>query len=159
MKESDLYPPVRDWLKARGYTVYVEIFDCDVVGINAEGHMVAVELKVGMLRDLPGQLMTRCTWADEVWAAVPHTADKPFSSWSYYGWGLLIIRNGKLSERRKARPQPWNWHKRRNYIRGRLSYTPPARDSDLAGLPACRALREQRLAAMEVTNNSPSGRE
>ena len=160
MKESDLYQPVRDWLRSRGYVVHVEIFDCDVVGINEAGHMVAVELKLGMHADLCTQLNNRCRWADEVWAAVPHTAGKPFKSWEYYGWGLLIIRNGKLSVRRKARPQPWFWHRSRAYKRGRLMGRLPARDTDLAGLPSCRLRREQREAVEQISiSNSPSGQE
>lgn len=150
MKESDLYLPVRDWLRSRGYTVHVEIFDCDVVGINAAGHMVAVELKLGMRRDLCNQLSLRTNWADEVWGAVPHTAEQPGSGWSYYGYGLLVLKNGKLRVQRKARPQPWHRIRAQEYRRKVLRSRHPARDCDIAGLPSCAQAKTQRDISRQI---------
>jgi len=57
---------------------------------------------------------------------------------------VLEVRDGKVHKRAKARPQPWAWHKRHDYRLKRLAKLPPARDYELAGLPACPALAEQR---------------
>lgn len=154
MKESDLYIPVRDWLRSRGYTVHIEVFDCDVIGINEAGHLVAVELKRGMTHGLYEQLVARAIWADEVWAAVPPTAETPKDMFSYHGFGLLIVSGQKLRVKRKARPQPWHWHRTREYRRGVLRGRSPAHDSHVAGLPSCSQAREQRAA---VRNLAPRG--
>jgi hypothetical protein len=146
MKESDLYIPVRDWLRARGFTVHIEIFDCDVVGINADGKMVAVELKTGMTLGLYNQLSLRATWADEVWAAVPATAEKPKHGFAYNGYGLLIVSGGRVKVQRIARPQPWNRCRSQIYRRKELSSRLAALDHHVAGLPSCPQAREQRNA-------------
>lgn len=41
MKESDLYPAARDWLKEQGHAVFIEIFDADLIGLQ-DGMMVVV---------------------------------------------------------------------------------------------------------------------
>lgn len=148
MRESDLYIPVRDWLRSRGYAVHIEIFDADVVGINEAGHMVCVELKTGMRHELYLQLSDRARWADEVWAAVPPTAARPKSGFGYHGFGLLIVGAGKIKVQRKARPQPWHRIKSQQYRRSVLAARLPARDGHLAGLPSCSQAASQRAAVV-----------
>jgi len=147
MRESELFPPVRKWLESRGAVVYVEHFDADVIGI-LDGRLIVVELKTCFSRGLFDQLQQRARWADEVWAAIPtFDSTKKYGGLRSFGFGLLDVRDGKLRQRIKAKPQPFNWHKMRAYRSKKLLSLPCAGPNDLAGLPACTALREQRIAA------------
>jgi hypothetical protein len=142
MKESDLYIPVRDWLRACGHVVHVEVFGVDVVGIR-DDQLTAVELKLSN----PGALLTQCVhnagWATECYGVLPHRP-KNTNGFKYHGIGLLIVVGGRVREVCKPKPQPWSWHKRRDYRMKKLMGRQPAGDHELAGLPCCRQLREQR---------------
>lgn len=142
MKESDLYIPVRDWLLARGHIVHVEIFDADIV-TECDGKLWAIELKPGWTRELWAQLYRRTEWADHVVAATAREL-RGRHDIRYYGYGWLHVDAGKVRQRIKPRPQPWHFHQRRAYRLKRLSRRPPAQDHEMAGLPSCPALREQR---------------
>lgn len=137
MKESDLYPPVRDWLRARGYTIYVERFDADIVAVK-DGRLLAVELKLCFTQQLYSQLQARATWADEVMAAVG-SAPRAFKAMRYMGYGLLLVSNGKVRQKFKTRPQPWQFHKRRLYRLKVLADELPAMDHELAGVMSVEA--------------------
>ena len=45
MRETDLYPPVKAFLEAQGYTVKGEVEGCDVVALRGDEPPVVVELK------------------------------------------------------------------------------------------------------------------
>lgn len=143
-KERDMYPLVRDWLTASGYQIHVELFDADVVGVKGD-HVVVVEMKRCCSYSLLIQMLKRATWADEVWGCVA-SRPKAMREYAARGFGMLEIRRGKIHVRKVARPQPWQWHRRRNYRMKKLAARPPAMDHEVAGLPSCRELREQRKA-------------
>ena len=67
--ETDLYPPVKAFLEAQGYTVKAEINSCDVVGQNQDGSVVIVELKKGFNLDLLIQGVERLSLTDDVYLA------------------------------------------------------------------------------------------
>ena len=142
VRESDLYQPVRDWLVAQGYEVHVEVFDADIVATK-DGRLIAVELKPCLTDGLTLQLHHRAGWADEVWAAVS-SEPRITSILRDAGYGLLQVVNGRVRKRFKARPQPWGWHSRHAYRLKKLANREPAHDHELAGLPCCPQLREQR---------------
>ena len=72
--ESDLYPPVKAWLEAHGFTVKGEICGCDMVALAPDGALVVIaELKLMLSFDLILQAVERLAIADEVWIAVPLT--------------------------------------------------------------------------------------
>lgn len=70
-RESDLYPPVRAWLEARGYDVRAEVGAADVVGRHEDGRLAIVELKLGFSLALFHQGIARLSVTDDVWLAVP----------------------------------------------------------------------------------------
>ena len=43
LRETELYPPVKAYLEANGYTVRAEVLGCDVVALK-DDDVVAVEL-------------------------------------------------------------------------------------------------------------------
>jgi len=149
MNESDLYPPVKAWLEARGYEVHVEMWDCDVIGVKGE-HIVVVELKRRMTWELITQLRERIFWADEAWAAVPYPPIKSPDCRAFYnalrreGIGALTFPNGRAHEHRKARQQPYIRNRTRAHRLAILASREPAQSHEVAGLPACHQMREQR---------------
>ena len=46
LHETQLYPPVKQYLVGNGYEVQAEVLDCDVVATKGD-EIVAVELKTG----------------------------------------------------------------------------------------------------------------
>lgn len=70
LRETDLYPPVRDYLIAQGYTVRGEVKDCDVTAVK-DGELIVVELKRGFGTDLLIQATRRQRVADAVYVALP----------------------------------------------------------------------------------------
>jgi hypothetical protein len=142
MKESDLYAPVRDWLTARGYTIHVEVFDADIVATK-DGKLTAVELKPCLTNGLFCQCVTRAKWADEVIAAIA-SDPRGTGGMKQHGFGLLQVVNGKVRVRVHPKPQPWYWHKMRAYRMKKLANRAPAMPHEVAGLPSCPALKDQR---------------
>ena len=75
MEETALYPAVKRFLEAAGFTVKGEVCGCDIVAVRAgELPLLAiVEMKRGLNLDLLLQAVDRMRPADEVWVAVPMT--------------------------------------------------------------------------------------
>ena len=71
MRETDLYPPVKAFLEAQGYTVKGEVDDCDVVALRGDEPPVIVELKTVFSLPLVFQGIARQCIADNVYLAVP----------------------------------------------------------------------------------------
>ena len=80
MKEADLYPPVKSYLEAQGYTVKAEIGACDVMALRGAEPPVIVELKTSFSLALIFQGIERQTLFDAVYIAVPVSSEK--------GWKL-----------------------------------------------------------------------
>lgn len=70
--ESALYPPIKRFLEAQGFTVKGEIGGCDIVAVrDGEPPMLIVtELKLSFTLDLVLQGVDRAACCDEVWLAV-----------------------------------------------------------------------------------------
>ena len=71
MRETELYPPVKAFLEAQGYTVKGEVEGCDLVAIRGEEPPVIVELKAGFSLPLVFQGIARQSLTDNVYLAVP----------------------------------------------------------------------------------------
>jgi hypothetical protein len=69
--ETTLYPPVKAFLEAQGYTVKGEIGRCDVVARRGDEPAVVVELKTSLNLELLLQGVERLSLADAVYLAVP----------------------------------------------------------------------------------------
>ncbi|MCC8190171.1 MAG: DUF2161 family putative PD-(D/E)XK-type phosphodiesterase [Planctomycetes bacterium] len=72
-RETDLYPPVKAWLEANGYTVRGEVKDCDVAACR-DGELVLIEMKRAITLDLILQVVRRQEADAAVYAAVPAPA-------------------------------------------------------------------------------------
>ena len=147
MKESDLYVPVRDWMVARGYEIHVEMFDADIIAMK-DGKITVVGLKPCLTTTVIKQCVARAGWADFVYAAIA-SEPRGIGGMRGFGFGLLMVSGSSVRQRLLPRPQPWLWHKRRNYRIKKLTNRSPAQPHELAGLPACPELRLQRQAREE----------
>ncbi|SLN14190.1 hypothetical protein ROJ8625_00453 [Roseivivax jejudonensis] len=70
-RERDLYPPVKSWLEALGYTVKGEVGAADLVAVREDAPAVVVELKLGLSLRLYHQAVARMALTDHVYIAVP----------------------------------------------------------------------------------------
>jgi hypothetical protein len=71
--ETTLYPPVKRYLEALGFTVKGEVCGCDLVALRGDEPPIVVigELKAAFSLELVLQGVNRATACDEVWLAVP----------------------------------------------------------------------------------------
>ncbi|HEX2999479.1 MAG TPA: DUF2161 family putative PD-(D/E)XK-type phosphodiesterase, partial [Armatimonadota bacterium] len=75
LRETDLYPPVHDYLVAQGYTVRSEVNGCDITAVKEED-LIVIELKRGFSTDLLIQATQRQKIADSVYVAIPKPSAK-----------------------------------------------------------------------------------
>lgn len=73
-RETDLYPPVRDYLARNGYTVRGEVKGCDITAVKGND-LIVVELKRHLSVDLLVQAVARQRLTDSVYVAVPRTQE------------------------------------------------------------------------------------
>jgi len=100
MRETELYPPIKAWLEARGFEVKAEIGQCDVVACRDGEDPVIVELKTGFSLTLFHQGIDRLKLSDTVYIAVPRGKGRAwYKSWKdnlklarRLGLGLLTVR-------------------------------------------------------------------
>lgn len=87
--ETDLYPPVKAWLEAKGYTVKGEVGAADVVAAM-DGALAIVELKLGFSLVLLQQAVARQALCDAVYVAVPRWRGK--AGWRSFKGNLGLCR-------------------------------------------------------------------
>ena len=71
MQETELYPPIKAFLEAAGYTVKAEIGPTDVMALRGDEAPLIVELKTGFSLALFHQAIARQAISDMVYIAVP----------------------------------------------------------------------------------------
>jgi hypothetical protein len=95
MPETDLYPPIKTFLEAQGYTVKAEVNSCDVVAVRGGDPPVIVELKTGLTLQLFYQAMDRLSLSDAVYIAIPRPKRKvPIEAVKLtkrLGIGLIVV--------------------------------------------------------------------
>lgn len=69
--EADLYPPVKAFFEAQGYSVKGEVGAADLVALRGDEEPVIVELKLRLSLTLYHQAVTRLRATDLVYIAVP----------------------------------------------------------------------------------------
>lgn len=71
--ETDLYPPIKEFLDRNGYTVRSEVRDCDITATK-DDELVVIELKRNFTTALLIQATQRQRVADSVYIAIPRPA-------------------------------------------------------------------------------------
>jgi len=119
LREVALYPAIKRFLSARGFTAKGEVAGCDVVGLR-EGEppglvpiIVIVEMKLGFTLDLVLQGVDRLSAADEVWLAVRATGRgrdrdrRTRQLCRLLGFGLLAVHAARNDVEVLAEPEPY----------------------------------------------------
>jgi hypothetical protein len=78
MPETDLYPPLKSFLKKQGYTVKAEVGAADIVALRGDQDILIIELKTAFSLSLFHQCIARQAITDDVYLAVPRQAGKRF---------------------------------------------------------------------------------
>lgn len=102
LREADLYPPLKAYLEAQGYTVKAEIGACDLMARRGDEPPVVVEMKLSFSLALVMQGVARQRVAETVYLAVPVSGAR---GWRLryrdiiglcrrLGLGLLAVRPG-----------------------------------------------------------------
>ena len=97
-RETDLYPPLKAFLEAQGYTVKGEIGAADLVACRGGEDPVIVEMKLGFSLALFHQAIARLAVTDLVYVAVPRPKGRKalkqnLSLCRRLGLGLLTVRD------------------------------------------------------------------
>jgi len=124
LTETALYAPVKRFLEDLGYDVKGEIGGCDIVALR-DGEpplLVIAELKLGFNLELVLQAVDRMPACDEVWVAVPASANgrgrerdpRVVKLCRRLGLGLLVVSPGGSVA---ALAEPAAWQPRANLRR------------------------------------------
>ena len=74
MKESDLYPPLKQFLQTQGYEVKGEVGDCDVLAVRNLETPLIVELKLTLNLEVILQAVDRLAMTPKVYVGIPRQA-------------------------------------------------------------------------------------
>lgn len=104
--ETSLYPPIKRFLDARGFSVKGEIKGCDVVAVREDAApiLVVCELKLTFTLELVLQAVDRADACDEIWLAVRKSASgrerdaRVRRLCRRLGFGLLAVTEAGLVE-------------------------------------------------------------
>ena len=78
MRETDLYPPVKEFLEGQGYEVKGDVAEADVVACRGDAPPVIVELKTSFSLALLHQAVARLSISDAVYVCVPRKPGMAF---------------------------------------------------------------------------------
>lgn len=102
MKESDLYPSLKQYLESQGYEIKGEVANCDVVAIREDEEPLIVELKLSLNLTVVLQAVDRLKLSSTVYIGIPHTCSalkrkyKQISKMlKMLGLGLITINPAK----------------------------------------------------------------
>lgn len=123
MKETRLYPPVKEFFARLGYTVRSEVNGCDLVACRGD-EVVIVELKTRVNLSLILQGVDRKQVSDAVYLAVPAPRHPKRSRWrevvrlcQLLGLGLLAVSVSSRSARVEVACEPGPYRPRSNLRR------------------------------------------
>ncbi len=115
MKESDLYRPLKRWLKSRGFSVYPEVpFKWSPIDIVAarKGHLVGLEMKLSLSHKVIRQASRLQLYCNEAYVAIA-SEPKDLSRATRFGLGVLRVTGRDVLElaspASKGKPNP-NYH-------------------------------------------------
>lgn len=94
MKESDLYPPLKQFLESQGYDVKGEVQECDVVAVRKKEAPVVVELKLSINLSVILQAVDRLALTPKVYIGIPSLKKRRkriIKLLRMLGLGLIVI--------------------------------------------------------------------
>ena len=176
LRETDLYPPVKDFLERQGYDVKSEVSNFDVVAVRGGEEPVVVELKTAFTLPLVFQALKRQSMTDLVYVAFAIQRSAPKTSvWSRHyrdilklcrmlGLGLITLRmNGTDPQDLEVHLDPAPYRPRKNQRRRGVllrEFDRRIGDPNQGGMskrPVVTAYRQDALrCAWFLQNNGPS---
>lgn len=168
MRESALYPAVKRFLEAQGFTVKGEIGHCDLVAVRPGEPplLVIAELKLGLSLDLVLQAVDRMACADAVWLAVRATRkgrdrdSRARKLCRLLGLGLLAVHPARgdvevLAEPGPYRPRPDKPRRLRLTVEHARRVGDPS-PGGVRGIPIMTAYRQDALACAALLRDGPA---
>ncbi|MEW6522512.1 MAG: DUF2161 family putative PD-(D/E)XK-type phosphodiesterase [Bacillota bacterium] len=163
IKETDLYPPVHDYLVSCGYTVRSEVRDVDITAVKGD-QLVVLELKRAFSVDLLIQAVKRQKLADSVYVVLPYprrgTQNRRWSDFCHLlrrlHLGLMLVSLGPPRPRVEVafHPLPFQPQRRSGQrravleeIRGRLA------DLNQAGSTRTKIVTAYREQAVQIARH------
>jgi hypothetical protein len=73
LKESDLYPPLKEFLESQNYEVKGEVLNCDVTALRGEEEPLIIELKLSLNLEVILQAVDRLAYSSIVYIGVPES--------------------------------------------------------------------------------------
>jgi hypothetical protein len=176
LRETDLYPPVKDFLEGQGYEVKSEVSNCDVVAVRGDEEPVVVELKTAFTLPLVFQALERQSMTDLVYVAFAiQRGGAKTSVWRRHyrdilklcrmlGLGLITLRmNGTEPQGLEVHLDPAPYRPRKNKSRRGVllrEFERRVGDPNEGGMskrPVVTAYRQDALrCAWFLQNNGPS---
>lgn len=90
MKETDLYPPIKQLLESQGFEVKAEVGSADIMAMRYEEPPVIVEMKTGFSLTLIHQAIERLKITDLVYVAIPEWKGR--SGWKAFVANRTLCR-------------------------------------------------------------------
>ncbi len=164
IRESELYLPLKKYLTEKGYTVYGEVLDCDLVAVQ-NNNPVIIELKKNISLKLVMQGTKRQEFADSVYLAVPQRENQAvppsrrdvIKLLKRLGLGLIIIyfrKERKEEVRVILNPGPPSKRPKKNYKKRKALFKEIGeryRDFNTGGTPSSiETITAYRLKALHI---------
>lgn len=120
IQEKDLFEPVNNYLLDRGYSVYSEVKNCDVIA-KKEDEIIIIELKKNFSLKLITQAINRQKITDSVYVAIPKPKSIYSKSWNEsihllkrLQLGLIVVSFLKSKTNVEVIFHPSKYEKRKN---------------------------------------------
>ena len=165
--ETSLYPAVKTFLEAQGFTVKGEIRGCDVVAVREEDPPVLVicELKNMFSLELVLQGIDRMRTADDVWLAVAATRkgrdrdSRAHRLCRMLGFGLLAVNPARSRVDILVEPEPYrpraNKPERKRLLREHATRRGDPTGGGSTRQPIMTAYRQQALDCAAALREGP----
>jgi hypothetical protein len=165
--ETSLYPAVKAFLEAQGFSVKGEVRGCDIVGVR-DGEpplLVICELKMGLSLELVLQGIDRMRIADNVWLAVAATRKgrdrdtRAHRLCRMLGFGLLAVNAVRCRVDILVHPEPYrprpNKPERRRLLKEHAARRGDPTQGGSARQPIMTAYRQQALDCAAALREGP----
>ena len=125
LKETELYPFIKEFLQGQGYQVKGEVQQCDVVAVRGDDDPVVVELKLSFNLEVVLQAVDRLALTPKVYIAT--LAGRPMlkkrrkrvlKMLRMLGIGLLVIDPNRRNHNVEVLVDPLPYTPRKSRVRG-----------------------------------------
>jgi len=103
MKETDLYPPIKQLLESQGFEVKAEVGSADIMAMRKDEAPVIVEMKTGFSLTLIHQAIERLKVTDLVYVAIPEWKGR--SGWKAFVANRTLCRRLGIGIKRICTPR------------------------------------------------------